>query len=94
VTDAALAEPAGLTQFQSLDLYGCPGVTGAGLVHLAGLPELEWLNLSLTRVGDAAVDALSRLRRLEYLGLEYTLMTAAGRERLRRALGDDLTIQG
>jgi hypothetical protein len=73
---------AGLTKLRSLALFhpsrSNAAFTGAGLVHLAGLPELENLTLAGANVGDAALAAIATLPRLKGLRLWHNIETAEG----------------
>ncbi len=53
-------------------------VTDAGLGHIAGLTNLEWLDLNSTHVTDAGLAHLAGLTNLEALGLGNTQVTDAG----------------
>ncbi len=77
VTDAGLAELAGLTNLQALDL-GFTSVTDAGLAELAGLANLQTLDLGLTSVTDAGLAELAGLANLQVLDLSFTRVTDAG----------------
>jgi Leucine-rich repeat (LRR) protein len=48
-----------LKQVKRLSLAGS-GLTDAGIKHLAGLPNLEWLNLRRTKASAAAVAELQK----------------------------------
>lgn len=52
--------------------------TGAGLAHLAELPEFESLTLAGANTGDAAMLAIAKLSRLKSLRLWHNLETAEG----------------
>ena len=67
------------TNLTDLNLSGTD-VTDAGLVHLAGLTNLTWLNLgSCPRVTDRGLAPLASLTNLRWLGLAYTgLMASTG----------------
>ena len=58
-TDAGVEHVKGLTQLQSLSLWGTK-ITDAGLVHLQGLTELQTLELEATQVTDAGVTEIQR----------------------------------
>jgi len=53
---------------------------------LQAFPALARLELANTPLDDAAVPALERLVRLEFLGLRHTRISERQRDRLRRAL--------
>jgi internalin A len=61
----------------SVDL-GSTKVTDAGLKHLAGLKQLQWLNLTNTKVTDVGLKPLARLKHLRELDLRNTKVTDAG----------------
>ena len=52
--------------------FNTPGVTGSGLVHLQGLANLAWLDLSYTRIGDPELKQLAKLSQLKAVGLYGT----------------------
>lgn len=52
--------------------------TGAGLAHLAGLPQFESLTLAGANTGDAALTAIAKLPRLTGLRMWHNLETADG----------------
>ena len=62
-------------------------VTDAGLVHLKGLTQLEWLWLSHTQVTDAGLVHLKGMTNLQRLGLPRQI-TDAGLTELQQALPD------
>jgi Leucine-rich repeat (LRR) protein len=57
ITDAGLAHLAGLTNLETLSLFGTH-ITDAGLAHLEKLTNLKELNLSDTRVTSEGCDKL------------------------------------
>jgi hypothetical protein len=63
--------------------FGGTQVTDAGLVHLRGLTQLEWLTLHSTQVTDAGLVHVRGLTRLQGLNLSSTQVTDAGLEHLR-----------
>ena len=65
--DAELEKLKGLTSLRRLDVDGCRGVTDAGLEHLQGLNNLEWLNISHTQVTEAGLEHLKGMTNLEEL---------------------------
>lgn len=73
---------ASLTSLRSLALFhpsrGNPAFTGAGLVHLAGLPKFENLTIAGANTGDAALAAIAKLPRLAGLRMWHNLETADG----------------
>jgi len=62
------------------------GVTDAGLVHLKGLTDLEWLALDGRQVTDAGLDHLKGLTNLEHLRLYGTKVTEKGAASLQHVL--------
>ncbi len=78
--EADLQRLSGLSQAERIDLSGC-APTPAGIDALAGLPRLRHFRMCNADIGDAELEALSRLEWLESLevgcevGLPYTLMT-------------------
>ena len=58
-------------------------VTNAGLVHLKGLPNLQWLSLNQTEVTDAGLVHLKELTKLIHVDLSGTKVSDAGLEHLK-----------
>ncbi len=83
LTDAALANLAGLQQLLALNLESQSAVTDAGMRHLRGLKELYHLTLNGTQVGDLGVGELQGLDRLQSLELRNTRVTDAGLAQLK-----------
>jgi mono/diheme cytochrome c family protein len=71
ITDAGLAQLAGLTKLTKLHLEKT-AITDAGLVHLKGLTNLEYLNLYGTQVTDGGLQELAALPHLKKLYLWQT----------------------
>lgn len=73
---------AGFTKLKSLALFhpsrSNPAFTGAGLAHLATLPQFEGLTLAGANTGDAALVAIAKLPRLTGLRMWHNLETAEG----------------
>lgn len=65
-----------------LNLAGT-AVTDAGLQHLSGLTNLEWLDLSGTAIGDGGLQHLSGLKNLQHLDLSRTRVGDTEIERFR-----------
>jgi hypothetical protein len=65
----------------SVDL-GKTKVTDAGLKDLAGLKQLQWLNLTKTQVTDAGLKHLAGLKQLRELDLRNIKVTDAGLKHL------------
>jgi hypothetical protein len=63
-------------------------VTDALLKHLAGLKQLQTLDLSLTKVTDAGLKHLAGLKQLRLLDLDHTRVTDKGEADLKKALPD------
>jgi hypothetical protein len=61
-------------------------VDDKGLALLKGLPELRELSLDSANVGDAVIDTLVSLPRLEVLNLYHTLITETGVQRIKSSL--------
>jgi serine/threonine protein kinase/Leucine-rich repeat (LRR) protein len=74
--------PAGAWTLRALNLEGKPGVTDAGLKELAGLKQLQWLNLVGTLVTDAGLKELAGLKQLQWLSLVRSRVTDAGLKEL------------
>jgi hypothetical protein len=58
-----------LTELRGLALVGAD-LRGANLAALDHLKELQWLSLSMAKMGDEEFETLPYFTRLEYLGLE------------------------
>jgi Leucine-rich repeat (LRR) protein len=78
VTNDGLAELSQCPQLQEVGLASCNGITDAGIVSLAALPNLTRLGLGDTRITDAALETLCHVERLAALGVEGTSVTDAG----------------
>ena len=61
-------------------------ITDAGLEHLKGLSQFQWLGRGNTKVTDVGLEHLKRLNQLQWLSLSDTKVTGAGVKRLRQAL--------
>ncbi len=70
VSDAGLAQIAGLPGVRGLVLEFCAGITDAGLQQVARLTELRLLGLAGTPVSEKGLAALSPLKHLAALDLE------------------------
>lgn len=90
ITDVALADCSRLERLKVLFLTGA-GVTGAGLTSFRSHTALETLDLSDTRVGDAAVEPLAEIKPLKQVILVNTPMSQGAIERLK-ALRPDLQV--
>jgi len=82
ITDATLANIAGLTRLRRLDL-SWTGVTDRGLIHLRGLRNLEWLNLGAMYVTDAGLVHVAGLTSLKHLELGDARITDNGLAHLK-----------
>jgi hypothetical protein len=63
-------------------------LTDTGLAALKGFPSLRMLDLSETRITDAAVPYLQLLHNPKWLGLEGTALSAAGIAQMGRTFPD------
>ena len=61
-------------------------MTDATLVHLQQLAQLQWLNLSDTRVTDVGLDRLKGLAKLGTLDLTHTGVTERGVRKFEQTL--------
>jgi hypothetical protein len=61
-------------------------VSDAGLVHLKGLTQFQWLSLNGTKVSDAGLVHLRGLTKLQELRLYDTKVSDAGAHDLQKAL--------
>ncbi len=94
VTAADLAELAGMSNLQALDLEGT-AVTDAGLAYLTGLSNLRRLDLSGTSVTDAGFEQLQSFASLRRLFLADTAITDASLPHLARFTHlDRLSLRG
>jgi len=84
VGDAWLMHLKKLPSLRSLNLG--PRVTDAGLVHLKGMAQLEYLYLDSTQISDAGLQHLKGLDRLINLHVRSTQVTDGGVKKLKRAL--------
>jgi hypothetical protein len=76
VTDDDLAFLASMPVAKNLSL-GRTAVTDAGLTHLAGHTQLEWVDVAHTQVGDSGLAHLKAAKGLKHLIAEYTKITDA-----------------
>lgn len=77
VNDDDLAAIPDIASIKNLSL-GRTRVTDAGLAHLAGCKNLEWLDLSLTAAGDDGLKSIAEASGLKQLFLEGNKVTDAG----------------
>jgi len=68
-------------------------ITDAGLVHLGGLTQPEWLTLNATQVTDAGLVHLRGLTHLRFLSLDDTQVTDAGLTHLEELTLRQLNLQ-
>jgi hypothetical protein len=66
-----------LYNLRELQLLDTP-ISDTTLVHVAGLTQLEYLDLSATNVGDPGMEYLANLPNLKYLALRGTKVADAG----------------
>ena len=93
ITDADLAQLAGLTNLRVLHLEKTP-TTDAMLVHLKGLKNLTYLNLYGTQVTDAGLPQLKELTNLKSLYVFETKVTDAGIAALKQGLPNVRVVKG
>ncbi len=77
ISDAGLAQLAGLTQLRQLNLAFIP-VTGPGLTALQSMSSLESLSLPYTHLTDEGLVHIKGLKNLQSLSLSGTNITDAG----------------
>src|SRR5512146_942492 len=78
MTDELRARISQLDHVTTLRLGGSPGLTDAGVRHLARMPHLRHLDLSGCRVSDRSLEILHELPALETVSLAGTAITDAG----------------
>ena len=78
VTDADVRELKQFSKLRKLQLTQDQNVTGTGLKDLAGLQDLEYLNVSSSPVSDEGAKAIASLRKLKYLNIMGTKVTDTG----------------
>ena len=61
-------------------------VNAKGFALLQGMPKLRELHLDSVDIGDESVDVLASMPNLQTVNLYHTTVTAAGAERLKKAL--------
>lgn len=67
LTDAGLAALAAMPRLQELSLFYCPGIQGAGFVHVAKLSDLKVLNIGNNKIQDEGLERLSENRSIQEL---------------------------
>jgi serine/threonine protein kinase/Leucine-rich repeat (LRR) protein len=85
VTDAGLAHLKDCKALANLTLAGLP-ISDAGLAHLKDCKSLTLLNLNETKVSDAVLAQLADCKELTEVQVLKTKLTAAGIDKLRKAL--------
>lgn len=77
-TDAALEELSAFPELTSLHIINCPGITDAGLKHIAVLTKLRRLDLRGSSISDQGLDQLANLKELRELSLKRTAVSDDG----------------
>jgi hypothetical protein len=85
VNDAGLGCFRGQVDLKVLDVAGA-NITGAGLVHLAGLKQLEILNIDHNRLVDDDLERLTSWQNLRTLCVRQTELSAAALKKLQLRL--------
>jgi hypothetical protein len=85
VTGSGFGSLKDMKELKELDIKSLPGVVGPGLEHLAGLPNLRFLDLSGTGIGDAGLPRLSVFNHLSSLKLPKGI-SASAVEELKKSL--------
>jgi serine/threonine protein kinase len=75
-----------LRGLREINLRGCVGCTGAGLLHLSGAPNLKRLTLARTGLTDAALDRLRAFQVLEQIDVRGTSVSLEAVQRFKVAL--------
>lgn len=78
VTDGDMACFRNFTEFESISVGGCSGVTNAGLLHIAHMRKLTFLDLQSTSITDAGLVYLAGLVNLRTLDLNWNRITDLG----------------
>lgn len=78
INDADLEAVAELYTLNTLSLFGCQEINGAGLAYLRSLPSLRHLILGRTSVSDEALHVVKEFPALERLVLADTAITRDG----------------
>ena len=87
ITDAGVKHLAKLKSLKRLELLRVPGLTDATLGSLAGLAELEEINLSGASLTGSGLVHLTGLKQLESLEIPSTALDDAGLANLGRLTG-------
>ncbi len=77
IDDDSLAAVGKMKSLKRLNLWR-DTVSDLGMLHLAGLTNLEWLNLDNTHISDNGLPHLSGLKKVSFLHLGSTGVTDAG----------------
>jgi hypothetical protein len=85
LTDAGAKRLGTLRALEWFDPFEAKGLTSDGVVALAALPELRVLNLNSATIDEAALKALGRCGKLEYLYLDRTAVADGGLKHLAGA---------
>jgi hypothetical protein len=83
-TTDGIADLTHLDELEGLLLAGRSSFTDADASVLPELSNLRWLCLSGSDITDSSVPALLRIKRLEYVDISNTLITAEGAAMLQR----------
>ena len=88
VTAAGLKALRSLPDLEMLSAWNTPGMDDSAAAELALMPNLTSLDLSYTTIGDNGLRSLAGLRKLRWLFLTDTKVTAAGFEAFRKTRSD------
>lgn len=77
-SDARLGDISGLTNLEGLFIEDAAGLTADGIGHLSGMRKLKELEITTSKLSDAALSRLRSLTSLEYLALEGNSFSDAG----------------
>ena len=85
ITDKGLASVSGMTDLRELFIWWALGITDDGMAHLARLPRLKLVDISLSGLTDEGVRHLAEIPMLEELSLEGRKFTDRSLLHLARA---------